>query len=294
MLVYFAPPVPWREIAKRVVAEINDDNCLGLAAQLSFYFLLGLFPALLFFVALLGYLPVENVLDELLLFLATVAPTEMVDLVRTQLDAVAGGSHASLVTLGIVGAIWSSSAAMVAIIDALNRAYDVSEWRPWWKRRLVAILLTIALALFLLMAFVMVLLGPEAMTALADRLGLGLAVQVVWHILRWPVLVCCVVLGVDLVYHFAPNRHARWSWITPGAALATALWILSSFGFKLYVMNFGNYTATYGAIGGAIVTMMWFYVSSLALLVGAEVNAVIEHAQRLEPPAPLAAERADR
>ncbi len=282
MLVYFTPPIPWREIAKRVVAEINDDNCLGLAAQLSFYFLLGLFPALLFFVALIAYLPIENVLDELLLALAAVAPTEMVDLLRTQLDAVAEGSHASLVTLGIVGAIWSSSAAMVAIIDALNRAYDVGEWRPWWKRRLVAIALTIALALFLLTAFVMVLLGPEVITALADRLGLAPGAQVAWRILRWPVLVCCVVLGVDLVYHFAPNRRAPWSWITPGSALATALWIVASFGFKLYVVNFGNYTATYGAIGGAIITMMWFYVSGLALLVGAELNAVIEHARRTE------------
>lgn len=282
MLVYFTPPIPWREIAKRVVAEINDDNCLGLAAQLSFYFLLGLFPALLFFVAIIAYLPIENVLDELLLALAAVAPTEMVNLLRTQLDAVAEGSRASLVTLGIVGAIWSSSAAMVAIIDALNRAYDVGEWRPWWKRRLVAIALTIALALFLLTAFVMVLLGPEVITALADRLGLAPAAQVAWRILRWPVLVCCVVLGVDLVYHFAPNRQAPWSWITPGSALATALWIVASFGFKLYVVNFGNYTATYGAIGGAIITMMWFYVSGLALLVGAELNAVIEHARRTE------------
>jgi membrane protein len=184
------------------------------------------------------------------------------------------------VTLGIVGAVWSSSAAMVAIIDALNRAYDVAEWRPWWKRRLLAITLTVALALFLLTAFVMVLLGPELMTALADRLGLAPAAEVAWRLLRWPLLVGCVVLGVDLVYHFAPNRHASWSWITPGSALATALWILSSFGFKLYVVNFGNYTATYGAIGGAIVTMMWFYVSGLALLVGAELNAVIEQARR--------------
>jgi membrane protein len=280
MPTYFAPPIPWREIATRVAAEINDDNCLGLAAQLSFYFLLGLFPALLFFVALIAYLPIENVLDELLLSLAAVAPAEMVDLLRGQLDAVAEGTHASLVTLGIVGAVWSSSAAMVAIIDALNRAYDVAEWRPWWKRRLLAITLTVALALFLLTAFVMVLLGPELMTALADRLGLAPAAEVAWRLLRWPLLVGCVVLGVDLVYHFAPNRHASWSWITPGSALATALWILSSFGFKLYVVNFGNYTATYGAIGGAIVTMMWFYVSGLALLVGAELNAVIEQARR--------------
>jgi membrane protein len=280
MLVYFRSPIPWREVAKRTAFEIKDDNCLGLAAQLSFYFLLALFPALLFFVALIAYLPIENVLDELLLALSVVAPGEMVDLLRTQLDQVAGGSHASLVTLGVLGAIWSSSAAMVAIIDALNRAYDIGEWRPWWKRRLVAIALTIALALFLLTAFVLVLVGPTLITALADWLGLASAVEMTWLVLRWPTLIFCVVLGLDLVYYFAPNRRAPWVWITPGSALATALWILASFGFKLYVVNFANYTATYGAIGGAIVTMLWFYVSGLALLVGAEVNAVIEHARR--------------
>jgi membrane protein len=130
----------------------------------------------------------------------------------------------------------------------------------------------------------MVLMGPELITALADHLGLGPAVQSLWRTLRWPVLVCCVVLGVDLVFHFAPNRHVPWSWITPGSALATGLWILSSFGFNFYVVNFGNYTATHGAIGGTIVTMMWFYVSGLALLVGAELNAVIEHAQQVGAP----------
>jgi membrane protein len=108
----------------------NDDNCLGLAAQLSFYFLLALFPALLFLVALLAYLPIDNALDELLLTLATVAPAEMVTLLRTQVDETMAGRHVSLVTLGVIGALWSSSAAMVAIIDALNRAYDVGEWRP--------------------------------------------------------------------------------------------------------------------------------------------------------------------
>jgi membrane protein len=280
--MYFRPPISWREIAKRTAVELNDDNCLGLAAQLSFYFLLALFPALLFFVALIAYLPIENVLDELLLALGTVAPGEMVELLRTQIDQVATGSHVSLVTLGILGAIWSSSAAMVAIIDALNRAYDISEWRPWWKRRLVAIALTIALALFLLTAFVLVLAGPNVIAALADWFGLAPAVEVGWSILRWPALLCCVVLALDLVYHFAPNRKASWAWITPGAALATVLWVLASFGFKLYVVNFANYTATYGAIGGAIVTMLWFYVSGLALLVGAEVNAVIEQARRHE------------
>jgi membrane protein len=280
MLGYFYVPIPWSEVMRRTVREIGEDNCLGLAAQLAFYFLLALFPALLFLVALLGYVPVENALTELLAAVGTVAPRELVELLREQLARVTEGSHASLLTLGIIGAIWSSSAAMVAIIDALNRAYDVTEWRPWWKRRFVAIVLTVALALFTIVAFALVLIGPSLASGAAEWLRLGPSVGMVWAVIRWPVMLFSVVLGVDLVYHFAPNRAGRWVWITPGSLLATVLWISSSFAFKLYVVAFVDYAATYGAIGGAIVTMLWFYISGLAILVGAELNGVIEDASR--------------
>jgi membrane protein len=159
MFAHFGVPITWSEVVKRTVKEIGDDSCLGLAAQLAFYFLMALFPALLFLVALIGYLPVENALSELLAAVGTVAPQELVRLLRGQLAQIADGNQASLLTLGIIGAIWSSSAAMVAIIDALNRAYDVTEWRPWWKRRLLAIFLTVALALFVIIALALVLVG---------------------------------------------------------------------------------------------------------------------------------------
>lgn len=280
MFAYFGVPIAWSEVVKRTVKEIGDDNCLGLAAQLAFYFLMALFPALLFLVALIGYLPVENALSELLAALGTVAPQELVRLLHGQLAQIAEGSQASLLTLGIIGAIWSSSAAMVAIIDALNRAYDVTEWRPWWKRRLLAMLLTVALALFIIIALTLVLVGPTMALRLANWFDLGFAVALLWTLIRWPVILFCVVFSVDLVYHFAPNRRGRWVWITPGSVLATALWIVSSFAFRVYVTNLGDYTATYGAIGGAIVTMLWFYVSSIAILIGAELNGVIEDAWR--------------
>jgi membrane protein len=280
MFAYFGVPIAWSEVARRTVKEIGDDDCLGLATQLAFYFLMALFPALLFLVALLGYLPVENALSELLAALGTVAPQELVRLLRGQLAQIAEGRQVSLLTLGIIGAIWSSSAAMVSIIDALNRAYDVTEWRPWWKRRLLAMLLTVALALFIIIALTLLLVGPAMAFRLANWLGLGSAVALLWALIRWPVILFCVVFSVDLVYHFAPNRRGRWVWITPGSVLATALWIVSSFAFRVYVANFGDYTATYGAIGGAIVTMLWFYVSSIAILIGAELNGVIEDAWR--------------
>jgi membrane protein len=278
MFAYFNVPTRWAEILKRTAREISDDRCLGLAAQLAFYFLLALFPAILFLVALASYMPVENTLAELVAALRTVAPEELVALLRGQLDQIAQGRHGSLLTLGIVGAIWSSSAAMVAIIDALNHAYDITDWRPWWKRRLVAIALTVTLALFTLVALAFVLVGPAMAARVAAWLRLAPAFAIIWQLIRWPMIVVSAVLAVDLVYHFAPNRSARWAWITPGALVATALWIGSSFGFKFYLTNFADYTATYGTLGGVIVTMLWFYVSGLAVLTGAELNGVIEAA----------------
>ena len=280
MSAYFVAPIPWLDVMRRTVKEIEDDNCLGMAAQLAFYFLLALFPALLFGVALIGFVPVEDAVRELLTALGAVAPQEIIVILRAQVAQIAEGSHGSLLTLGIGGAIWSSSAAMVAIIDALNRAYDVVEWRPWWKRRVVAVSLTVALAVFIIGALTLVLIGPTLASRVADWLGLEPVVALMWALIRWPVMIFFVVLGVDLIYYFAPNKSGRWAWITPGSMLATTLWIISSFAFKLYVTNFSDYTATYGAIGGVIVTMLWFYVSSMAILIGAELNAVVEEAWR--------------
>lgn len=273
----------WRAVIEKTATEVHEDGCFGLAAQLAFYFLLALFPALLFLVALIGYMPIENALDELLATLGTVAPRELVALLRAQLAAIGSGNHSGLLTLGIAGAVWSSSAAMVAIIDALNRAYDVGEWRPWWKRRLVALGLTIALSAFIIVSLALVLIGPDAARRVAGWVGAAPVAVLLWSLLRWPVMIALIVFGVDLVYYFAPNRRTRWEWITPGAIVATVLWIVSSFAFKFYVMNFGNYTATYGAIGGIIVTMLWFYVSSVAILIGAELNGVIDKDRSARP-----------
>jgi membrane protein len=277
-LTFLRASIPWAEVAKRTVKEIADDNCVGLAAQMAFYFLLALFPAVLFGIALLGYVPVENALNDLLTSIGALAPPQIIEILRGQLVQVSAGKQGGLLSVGIAGAIWSSSAAMVAIIDALNHAFDVAEWRPWWKRRVIAILLTVALALFVMAALTFVLIGPTWASNIARVAGLGPAVALAWSVLRWPVMFACVVLAVDLVYYFAPNRTCRWAWITPGSVVATVLWIVSSFAFKFYVTHVTEYAATYGAIAGIIVTMLWFYVSSMAILIGAEVNGVIEQA----------------
>ena len=278
MFAYFRAPLSWRELARRTVRDTLEDDCPGLAAQLAFYFFLAVFPALLFLVSLLAYIPLGATLEAAVAQLEAILPAEIVTFIRQQINDAVEGSHGGLLTVGIAGAIWSSSSAVTAIITALNRAYDIEEWRPWWKRRLIAIVLTIALAVFVVLAFAFVVGGSDLAEWIAVQLGASETVAGVWSILQWPVAIALVVIAVDLLYYFAPNADAKWVWITPGALLATGLWLVASLGFKLYVQNFGSYTAVHGAIGTIVILMLWLYLSGFALLVGAELNAEIDKA----------------
>ena len=265
----------WWRIIKGTIKEVDEDRCSDLAAQLAFYFVLALFPALLVVVSLLGYLPVEHATADLLTLMRHVAPPELVDLLAVELAQIVRDGRAGLATVGMAGAFWSSSAAMLAIIEALNRTYRVAEWRPWWKRRLLAIALTLAFSLSMTVSLLLVLAGPDVVRAVANLLGVEALAAPGWQIVRWPAMVALVVIGIDIVYYFAPNRVERWSWTTPGSLVATGLWISSSLLFRRYVTHMATYTVTYGAIGGVIVTLLWLYMSGFAILVGAEVNSVI-------------------
>lgn len=284
MFAYFRAPLSWRELARRTVADTLEDDCPGLAAQLAFYFFLAVFPALLFLVSLLAYVPVGTTVGAAVAELETILPAEIVAFIRQQIEEVVSGSHGGLLTVGIAGAIWSSSSAVTAIITALNRAYDLHEWRPWWQRRLLAIALTIALAIFVVLAFAFVVGGADLAEWTASRLGMGETFAPVWAIVQWPVAFALVVFAVDLLYYFAPNADTKWVWITPGALLATILWLIASAGFKIYVQNVGAYTAVHGAIGTVVVLMLWLYLSGFALLVGAELNAEIDKALGVDDP----------
>jgi membrane protein len=257
---------------------VRADNCLNLAAQLAFYFFLALFPALLFVAALVSFLPVEGLLDRITSALSRVAPGDAVKIVQDQILAIANGENGGLLTLGMLGTIWSMSSAMDAIISTLNLAYDIQDSRPWWRVKLRAIALTLALAVFIVSSTALVMLGPALGETVAAWLYLGPAFTFTWNILRWPIVFALVTLGVAIIYYYAPDAEQEWIWITPGSVLATVLWLLVSIGFRFYVTNFASYNATYGAVGGVIVLLLWFYVSSLAVLVGAELNAEVEHA----------------
>jgi membrane protein len=277
VLSTFAIPLTWTELFKRTVKETSADDCLGLAAQLAYYLLLALVPAIVFLVALASFFPSE-VVQQLVTALRGFAPADVVQIVEEQLQRVAEGEQGGLLTLGIGMALWSSSAALVSVTQALNRAYDIEEARPWWKVRLIAIGLTLALAGFVLVALALVMVGPTLAEQLAARFGLGAAFEWTWKVLQWPVVVGVIAVAIAVVNYYAPDAEQDWVWVTPGAALATVLWLVASLAFKLYLSNFADYNATYGSLGGVIVLMLWFYLSALAVLIGAEMNAEIEHA----------------
>jgi membrane protein len=279
LLTYLRVPLSWPEVFKRAFYEAFwKDNCLALAAQLAYYFFFALFPTLLFMVALASYFPLTTLIDDLFRTLGGFMPPEALQLITDQMIKISEDGEGGLLTLGVLLAVSSSSAAMVAIIDTLNNAYDVEEGRPWWKVRLTAIALTVGVATFILISFALVLVGPTVATRLAETMNVGPVFEWTWKILQWPVLFGLASLGIALIYYFAPDVEQEWVWLTPGSIFATTLWLAASLGFKYYVANWGNYTATYGLIGAVMILLLWFYVSGLVLLVGAEMNAEIEHA----------------
>jgi len=279
LLRHLDVPLSWPEVFRRTFREaIWKDNCLALAAQLAYYFFFALFPTLLFLVALASYFPVTTLVDDLFKTLGGFMPPEALKLITDQLTKISGSQDTGLMTLGMLLAVSSSSAAMTAIIDTLNRAYGIDEGRSWWQVRLTAIALTMGVALFILVSFALVIAGPTLATRLAAEWHLGPAFEWTWKILQWPVIFALVSVGIALIYYFAPDAEQDWIWLTPGSLFATVLWLVASLGFKYYVANWGKYTETYGLIGAVMILLLWFYISGLVILMGAEMNAEIEHA----------------
>jgi membrane protein len=278
MLAYLRVPIGWTDLLKRSARESIDDNIFDLAAQQAYYFFFALFPALLFVISVASFFPLSGLIDQVVAMLSRVAPADVINIVKGQLEGLSKQNSGGILTFAFLFTIWSSSGAMVSIITTLNTAYDVTESRPWWKSRLIAIGLTIGIALFIVASMFLILAGPALAEHLANTLHLGSAFKWTWWIIQWPIVFVLIASAIGLVYYFAPDVEQDWVWITPGSVLATILWLVVSLGLKLYYTISPAANATYGAIGGVMVLMLWFYCSGIALLVGAELNAEIEHA----------------
>jgi membrane protein len=271
----------WRDLGRRVWLEVFESDLFTRAAALSYYFLLALFPLLLFLTAILGYSADAGteLRANLLGYLGRVVPRSASELIDATIDDIHKGAGGGKLSFGLLAALLFASSGMGAISETLNAAYGVKESRAWWRVRLIAIGLTIALAVLILSALVLVLYGGEIGEGLASRFGFGGAFTFAWYLLQWPIVLTFLLLALALIYHFAPNLKGRqWYWVTPGAVMGVSVWLLVSFCFRAYLRYFDRYSLSYGSLGAVIVLMLWFYLTGAAILVGGKINAEIERA----------------
>ena len=278
-------PSPWnlgglsvKELARRVWNEVWEDEILDRAAALAYYFVFALFPTLLFLTTLIGLFPLPNLMDRLFQYADTALPGDAASMLRKTFAEIQRSAHGGLLSAGALTALWASSSGMDSMISALNHSYDIVDRRPWWKRRLIALVLTVAFALFILVGLVLLVFGAQIGNLLAARLGLGDTFTTVWNVVSVLIVIGSVGFSLALLYYVAPDAKQRWRWVTPGSVVALVLWLGLSYGLRIYVSHFGNYSATYGSIGGVILLILWLYLTGVVLLLGAEINAEIEHA----------------
>jgi membrane protein len=286
----------WKELAKRVWGQMSEDDVFGRAAQLSYYFLLALFPLLIFLTTLLGFFAEagSELRKSLLGYLGQVMPGSATELVQKTVEEVSRQAGGGKLSFGVLAALWAASNGMGAISETLNVAYNIKESRPWWKVRLITVGLTIALAVLIISALTLLLYGHRIAIAIAASYGLSAVFTVTWNIVQWPIVLFFILLAFNLIYYFGPDvQEQEWKWITPGAIIGVLLWLLVSFAFKFYLSYFNSYSATYGSLGALIILMLWFYLTGAAILVGGEINSEIENAAA-EAGAPDAKERGEK
>ncbi|MFB3916013.1 MAG: YihY/virulence factor BrkB family protein [Terriglobales bacterium] len=260
-------------VLKNAWNDIMNNHTMSMAAGLSYYFVLSLFPLLILAASLLPYLPVPNLFDQILSSMSHVVPADSMGLVKRVLASVMKQHQGGLLTVGILGTIWAASGGFAGLIEALNVAYDVPETRPVWKTRLLAIGLMFVIGILLVVALGVMILGPMLGQWLSNLVGLGPAFMSAWPIVRWAVAGAFTVIGVELLFFWAPNVKQRFFATLPGAIFGVGFWIGSSYALGIYFQKFANYNKTYGVLGAAVALMVWLYWSWFAILVGAEINS---------------------
>lgn len=258
---------------KELYQRITEDDIFGLSAQLAYFFLLSLFPFLLFLMTLIGYLPIDQA--TVISFIETYAPGQITDLINQNVSELMNDQNGQLLSIGIIGTLWSASNAINAIMRGFNRAYDVDEDRSFIVSRLIAIVLTIAMVLIIGMAFLLPIFGKTIGVYIFTFFGLSAGFLSVWETLRW--VVSSVVFFIVLValYKLAPNKRIYFKNAVWGALFATIGWQLVSLAFSFYVSSMGDYSATYGSLGTVIVLMIWFYLSGIIIMIGGAINAIL-------------------
>lgn len=274
----------WKELGRRLFYQIYEDEVPGRCAELAYYFLFSVFPLLLFLTTLLGVVvrASDEIRAELFQLVARISPSgEITGLLRETLREISQESSGTKLAIGLVSASWLASNGMLAVVRSLNTAFGLSERRPWWKVRLIAMGLTLTFSVLIGVALSGIFYGGSLGEALALKIGYGGLFSVLWSYSRWPLLLIVVLACFEMIYNLAPDITGRVPrhWISPGAMTGVALWVVVSFGLRLYVVYFHTYTRTYGSLGVVILLLFWFYLTGFALLMGGEVNSELAKAQ---------------
>lgn len=265
--------VALKNAAIQVAKDVQSNHTLAMAAGLSYYFLLSLFPLLIFIAGILAYIPIPGLFDEILNTMSRFVPGPAMGTVRGILASVLTPPATGWISLGLIFTVWTASSGFAALIGGLNVAYDVPETRPYWRVRLLALGLAVAVGSCIIIGLAVSLMGPRFGQFLQEHRHAGPLFAAVWPTIHWVVIVASIVVAVETLYYLAPNVKQRFVCAFPGAVLAIGTWIAASYVLGVYMREFADYNRTYGAIGGVVVLMLWFYVSATAVLIGAEVNA---------------------
>ena len=270
----------WKDLGRALASEVRQDNVFNGAAALGFYLTLAIFPAMILIMALVPYLPLARVDEAIMDLLRQTLPASAAAMFADVVAEIASERRGGLLSLGIVGTLWAASSGMYAIMRQMNVAYDVPEGRPFLRARATALGLTLLFSVLVLGAFSLVVLGGVIQGWLGGRFGFSGTLLAFFAAFRWVVIVFALLGALALIYYAAPNRRQRLALLTPGAVVATLLLIAAALGFKAYTANFARYDAMYGSIGAMIVLMLWFFIAGLVMIVGAEINAVVERRAR--------------
>jgi membrane protein len=272
------------EAVKRTAREFQDDNLTDWAAALTYYGILSIFPALIALVSVLGLIG-DSATQPLIDNLGAVAPGPAKEIFTSAIENLqrSEGAAGVLFVVGLAGALWSASGYVAAFMRASNAIYDIEEGRPVWKTAPVRLGLTIVLLLLLVTSGTAVTLTGGLAEEVGGVLGVGDTAVTVWDIAKWPVLMFLVSFIVAILYWAAPNvKHPKFRWVSPGGVVAVIVWVIASAAFAFYVANFGSYNKTYGALGGVVVFLVWLWISNIAVLFGAELNAELERGRAIE------------
>ena len=268
------------DLAKLTYKKMSADELSTRSAALSYYFLLALFPMLLFLLSLVAFVagPGSQMRDTIVSAMGRLAPGAASSLIHGVVQQTFRASGGLKLAAGIVGALWAASGGMSAVVSSLNVIYRTTETRPWWKQKFVVVALTVALAVLIILALVLVLYGGKIGATVASHIGLGHIFDTAWDVVQWPVALGAMFMAFSLIYYFGPDvKNRTWHWVSPGAVTGVVLWLAASIGFRVYLHFFNRYSATYGSLGAVVILLLWLYFTGYAILIGDELNWVIEN-----------------